>query len=104
MVPEGEYLTAGNLGLIAEDDVSMARTAQMSLMGAVYAQGTIEVSKQTSIGGALVSNYFDMGNNVPAIFHVPDLPENLPPGMPGGPGSFEAFSRDIAIVDWYQDR
>jgi hypothetical protein len=30
-----------------------------------------------------VSNYFDMGTNVPAIFQVPSLADNLPQGMVG---------------------
>ena len=53
-------------------------------MAAIYGEDQVTVAKQTIIAGAIVSNYFDMGSNVPSIYHVPLLPSNLPPGMPGG--------------------
>jgi hypothetical protein len=33
--------------------------------------------------GTIVSNYFDMGTNVPSIYQVPETANNLPPGMIG---------------------
>ena len=33
--------------------------------------------------GTFVSNYFDMGTNVPRIYQVPTLAANLPYGMIG---------------------
>jgi hypothetical protein len=56
---------------------------ELSLMGAFYAQNKIEVHKPNAIAGALVSNYFEI-TQVPSIYQVPTLAENLPPGMPGG--------------------
>jgi hypothetical protein len=35
------------------------------------------------VAGTFVSNYFDMGTNVPSIFQVPTLADNLPLGMIG---------------------
>jgi hypothetical protein len=58
-------------------------TAQCDIMGAFYAQNTIQAAKQTDVMGTFVANYFDMGSQVPSIFQVPSLPENLPLGMIG---------------------
>jgi len=52
-------------------------------MGAFYAQNKIASAKQNQIAGTFVSDNFDMGTNVPKIFQVPGLENNLPPGMPG---------------------
>jgi hypothetical protein len=30
-----------------------------------------------------VANFYDMGTNVPNIYQVPSLPQNMPPAMPG---------------------
>ena len=73
----------------------------INVMAAIYGQDNIRVSKQTAIAGAMVSTWFDMGSNVPGIFHVPDLSSNLPPGMPGAQryGSIES----IALENWFQE-
>ncbi|MCA9408899.1 MAG: hypothetical protein KC733_09425, partial [Candidatus Omnitrophica bacterium] len=57
--------------------------ANIDVMGVFYAENTISVQKQTDILGTIVSDYFDMGTNVPSIFQVPDTANNLPPGMIG---------------------
>ncbi len=54
------------------------------MIGAFYAQGTIRSAKQNQIAGTFVATYYDMGTNVPNIYQVPALKNNLPPGMPGG--------------------
>ncbi len=101
VVPVGNYITDGNLGLIAADDVLIDETSNVNVMAAIYSQDHIRVSKQTSIAGAMVSKWFDMGTNVPAIFHVPALSTSLPPGMPGNQryGSIES----IALENWFQE-
>jgi len=58
--------------------------ASIDVMGLFYAEDQVKVEKQTDIMGTIVSNYFDMGTNVPAIYQVPQTAENLPPGMIGG--------------------
>ncbi|MDP8264830.1 MAG: hypothetical protein P9M12_05050 [Candidatus Aceula lacicola] len=58
--------------------------AQTAAMGAFYAEDTITITKQTDVIGSIVSNYFNMGTNVPSIYQVPDLSANLPPGMIAG--------------------
>ena len=75
-----------SLGLIAGRDINLATgsgDSQLAMAGAFYAQGTIRSAKQNEIAGTFVSNYFDMGKNVPNIYQVPTLADNLPPGMPG---------------------
>lgn len=71
------------LGIMAENNMVVGSVAQVSLMGAFYAQNTISCSKQTNVMGTFVSSYFDMGTNVPSIFQVPQLADNLPLGMIG---------------------
>ena len=58
--------------------------SQIKVAGAFYAQGKIKANKQTQTAGTWVSNYFDLGSQVPKIYQVPLLSRNLPPGMPGG--------------------
>jgi hypothetical protein len=90
------FPTATSLGVIAKQDINLATGAgssQLSLAGAFYAQGTIRSAKQNQIAGTFVANYFDMGSNVPNIYQVPKLKDNLPPGMPGADPYFSITSK-----------
>ncbi len=71
------------LGIMAEQDLNVGSLSQLTLMGAFYAQGTVTSSKQTTTVGTIVGTYFDMGTNVPEIYQVPELADNLPLGMIG---------------------
>ncbi|MBI2423027.1 MAG: hypothetical protein HYV27_09385 [Candidatus Hydrogenedentes bacterium] len=71
------------LGIMASNNMVVGSTAQLDIMGAFYAQQKITSAKQTNVIGTFVSNYFDMGTNVPNIFQVPSLADNLPLGMIG---------------------
>ena len=55
--------------------------ANIDVMGAFYAETKIEARKQTDIAGTLVSNLVDAGTNVPSVYQVPALADNLPTGM-----------------------
>lgn len=57
--------------------------AQLNLQGAFFAQEEVINGKQNNLTGSIVGNYFSM-SQVPNIFQVPSLVDNLPPGMPGG--------------------
>ncbi len=70
-------------GIMASGDMTVGSLSQLSLMGGFYAQGKIVCSKQSTVMGTFVSNYFDMGTNVPSIYQVPALADNLPTGMIG---------------------
>ena len=71
------------LGLMSSTTMLVGTTSQLSIMGAFYAQEKLTTSKQSNIIGTFVSNYFDMGGQVPSIFQVPALADNLPLGMVG---------------------
>lgn len=70
-------------GFMATGDLKIGTTSQKSYCGAFYAQGTITSEKQTTCMGTFVSNWFNMGNQVPSIYQVPTLPQYLPYGMIG---------------------
>ena len=93
-------LTPGNnsfptniLGIMTPNNISFT-TAQLDVMGVFYAENSIIAQKQTDILGTFVSNYFDMGTNVPAIYQVPQVSNNLPPGM------IAQNSRWYMVVGW----
>jgi hypothetical protein len=69
------------LGIMAEYNMYTGVGAQRDLMGAFYAQGTIESDKQTVLMGTFVSNFINMGQQVPDVYQVPELVNNLPLGM-----------------------
>lgn len=71
------------IGIMASNNMTVGSTAQLDIMGAFYAQKKITSAKQTNVMGTFVSNYFDMGTNVPNIYQVPELANNLPLGMIG---------------------
>ncbi len=86
LLSAGTFPTDDVLGFIAYDDVNIGAgpgDAQLKIMGAFFAKDMVNNNKQNQLAGAMVSNYF-MIDNVPDLFHVPSLIDNLPPGMPGG--------------------
>lgn len=68
------------LGIMTPNRIDF-NAAQIDVMGIFYAEDTITSQKQTRIAGTFASNYFDMGQQVPKIFQVPEVADNLPPGM-----------------------
>lgn len=77
------YPAANCFGLMVSGTLAVGTGAQRDLMGAFYGEQEINSPKQTNTVGAFVSQYFDMGTNVPSIYQVPNLPANLPYGMVG---------------------
>ncbi|HOK10430.1 MAG TPA: hypothetical protein PLT82_12350 [Candidatus Hydrogenedens sp.] len=71
------------IGIMSSNNMFIGNTAQCDIMGAFYAQNMIKISKQTDIMGTIVASYFDMGSQVPNIYQVPALADNLPYGMIG---------------------
>ena len=61
------------LGVMAEDQMNIADSAQMTIMGGFYAQGEVMVNQQTNIFGTIVGNDFNMGGQLPGIYQVPGL-------------------------------
>ena len=69
------------IGIMTPNNITLGEAAQIDIMGAFYAENTIAINKQTNVLGSVVSNYFDMGGQVPNIYQVPELSDNLPEGM-----------------------
>jgi hypothetical protein len=85
VISKDKFPTEDVMGFLACKNMEIGTgvgASQLNLIGAFYAQQQITNTKQNSIAGALVSNYFSV-TNVPSIFQVPSLVDNLPPGMPG---------------------
>jgi hypothetical protein len=77
------YPAANCLGLMVSGQLAVGTGAQRSLMGAFYGEQLVKSTKQTHTAGSYVSEYFDMGTNVPSIYQIPGLAPNLPYGMVG---------------------
>ena len=69
--------------------------ANIDVMGLFYAEGTVTAQKQTDIMGTIVSNYFDMGTNVPSVFQVPEVINSLPSGLIGQDSTWV-----MKVVSW----
>ncbi|MCA9398482.1 MAG: hypothetical protein KC618_01950 [Candidatus Omnitrophica bacterium] len=82
------------IGIMTPNNISFTE-AQTNVMGLFYAENSVIVQKQTDITGTIVSNYFDMGTNVPAIYQVPETTNYLPPGMIGGDSTWY-----LDIISW----
>jgi cyanate lyase len=89
------------MGFVAARNLNIgtgAGDAHLNVMGAFYGQNKIYNEKQNQIAGAMVSSYFDI-KNVPDLFHIPSLSDNLPPGMPGG-GTVYKYTYQIVPNSW----
>jgi len=73
---------ANILGIMTPNTIGF-NEANIDVMGLFYAEDTIQAQKQTDIIGTVVSNYFDMGTNVPSVYQVPDVINHLPAGLIG---------------------
>ena len=87
------------LGMISQHNLYLATgsgDSQLELAGAFYAQQQIVSAFQNEIAGTFVSSYYSM-TNVPHMFQVPTLPDNLPPGMPG---AGRIWVKSVRIDSW----
>ncbi len=80
---DNSFPIANCIGIMAENNMDVGMTAQLTIMGGFYAQNRVRSQRQSTILGTMVGNYFDMGTNVPDIYQVPALADNLPYGMIG---------------------
>lgn len=86
IIPVGIFPTDDVLGLVAKSYMYLADgpgDSNLYMAGAFYAGIKIKSTKQNQIAGTFVCDYFDMGTNVPKIYQVPELINNLPPGLIG---------------------
>jgi len=93
LLTSNTFPTSDVLGIITPGGIEF-NAANIDVMGAFYAETEISVSKQTDIAGTLVSNHVDMGSNVPSVFQVPSLADNLPYGMIDMWNAWVVFVRD----------
>ncbi|MDH7602156.1 MAG: hypothetical protein QHI38_08410 [Armatimonadota bacterium] len=101
LMPRTNFPRTDALGLIARDRIELATgggDSQLTMAIAMYAQHQIISSKQNQIAGTMVSSYFSM-TNVPKLYQVPELADNLPPGMPGGD---PIYVRSITVESWQE--
>ncbi len=96
-----DFVTNGNnsfptniMGFMTPGNITF-NEASINVMGLFYAETKVVAAKQTNIMGTIVSNYFDMGTNVPSIFQVPDVINHLPPGLIG-----QSSSWIMKVVSW----
>ena len=81
LVTQGNNSFPSNIiGIMTPGEIMFTKS-QIDVMGIFYAEDTITSTMQTDVTGTFVSNYFDMGIQVPNIFQVPDIINNLPAGM-----------------------
>jgi len=92
------FPTIDSLGLISAHDINVATgegDANLNIMGAFFAENKITMAHQTQLAGTFVSDYIDMGEDVPKIYQVPTLADNLAPGMPGS-----SIDYSLVITNW----
>lgn len=85
LLPKTTFPTVDRIGMVARHRLELATGAgdsQLTMAGAFYAQEKVVSAKQSEIAGTLVGSYYEL-TNVPHIYQVPALTNNLPPGMPG---------------------
>ena len=76
------FPTTAIMGLMTPNLITFSMS-QIDVQGVFYAENTIAATKQTEVTGTFFANYFDMGQNVPSIYQVPSVVDNLPAGMFG---------------------
>jgi len=92
LLAEGEHEYGGGfpvnnaLGLVTGTlGIAYPGEADLNLTGAFFAENAVYSGFTNEVAGTFVSNFFDMGGQVPRIYQVPELAFNVPEGMPGGP-------------------
>jgi hypothetical protein len=71
------------LGIMSRGRIDVGTTSQLNLMGAFYSADCVASTMQTMTMGTFVGRDFEMGKQVPDIYQVPVLAQNLPLGMIG---------------------
>jgi len=69
------------MAFLSEGRIEIGHESQLKVIGAFYAEESIEVAKQSSIAGTLFSNEVSLGAQVPNVYQIPELMNHLPPGL-----------------------
>lgn len=70
-------------GVVGTGDMTLGGSSQILLTGAYFCKGKVTTNMQTELSGTIVCESFNISSQVPKIWQVPSLANNLPPGMPG---------------------
>ncbi|MFH1868296.1 MAG: hypothetical protein ABH843_04930 [Candidatus Omnitrophota bacterium] len=81
LLTAGAY-PANIIGVMTPGEIDFGG-ANYDVMGIFYGETQVTSTMQTDVAGTFVSNSFDMGQQVPKIFQVPEIVRNLPPGTIG---------------------
>lgn len=81
-------LVTGTLGIAYPGE------ANLNLTGAFFAENAVHSGFQNQVAGTFVSNFFDMGSQVPSIYQVPELATHVPHGMPGAPPNWTLITSE----------
>ncbi len=76
------YPSTNIIGLMTPGEI-IFDGAQTKVAGLFYAENKITSRGQTSVAGAFVSTFFDMGFQVPSIYQVPLRKSDIPVGLIG---------------------
>jgi len=83
LITKGTFATDDVVGLVTPHRVQLGSNASLlTVMGAVFAQEDLISSKKADVAGSLVANHFG-ATEIPNIYQVPALSDNLPPRLPG---------------------
>ena len=85
------YPNTSLLGVVARNTFR-SQGSQNRFTLAIYAEESVEITQQTLVAGAIVTQEFDAGSQVPTVLYVPNLSERLPDLMPGAGGNGYAVS------------
>lgn len=94
LTPGDNSFPSNIVGFMTPKDINFT-TSQLDVMGLFYAENKIKSERQTTVLGTFVSNYFDMGNQVPSLFQVPETINHLPQGLIGGDSGWI-----LQVVSW----
>lgn len=103
VLPKTKFPTTDALGLISAVNCELATgpgDSQLSMALTMYAQQKIISNKQNEVAGTMVTSYFQM-SNVPRLYQVPALQDNLPPGMPGAD---PIYIISVSTISWQENK
>ena len=81
----GEGFPHNVLGLVTGDlHIAGPGEAHIMATGAFFAENVVKSDKQNEIAGTFIAGRFDIETNVPRLYQVRELKDNLPRGIPGG--------------------
>ena len=86
------------LGFMTPNDINIGESggaSQLEIMAIMYAGGDVDVDKQSSIVGAVLTKNIDLSSQVPEIYQVKKIRDNLPPGM-------IAIDPVLAVYSWQE--